>query len=918
MAVIGHRLSHYDILEKLGDGGMGVVYKARDTRLNRVVAIKILAPDKVADPDRKRRFVQEARAASALNHPNIITIHDISAEDGMDFIVMEFAPGKTLDRLIPRNGMRLRDVVKISAQITDALATAHGAGIVHRDLKPGNIIVSEEGRVKLLDFGLAKLTEQVETAERVEIGETDETVTHAPRTSEDMIAGTIAYMSPEQAEGRPVDARSDLFSFGSVLYEMLTGRRAFTGRSRMATLSAVIHQEPKPLAMTESSPELERIVGRCLRKDPARRFQSTSDLRVLFQDLKEGVPATVSSVAAPVSRSGPRLWPIVVMSVAAGVAITAAAFVVFRSKPEMSSNLRIRRLTYDGARAFAPSISPDGRLVAYVSDRDGGMRLWLQQVDEDNAIALTQGQQVPGMTPSFSPDGKRIAYVAQEETGWAIWSIDVLGGQPRKVAERLSGFPFPRFSPDGKWIAYRSLHDADAEYSEYGLASTSGGPAKALRVPVTTAITSLSGTPFLWTPDAKGLLVIGTRTGQRGPGWWVLPIDGGEPIDTGAGATVAAERLGTPLLSGWIGDQILFSAAYGGVTSLWQIQASPANFKAGNSVRRLTSGGSNEGAASVAADGKRLAFGSSSGSRLNLWSYPLDSSYRRVTGAPVQLTDGLRKDGYVSPSTDGKRLVFAGRTGGSRDLWVKDLATTKELRLTETAAEEDHSAFSNDGSLIAYRVWDPPNGKEPINVVPAAGGVPRQICADCGRPGAWSADDRRILFDRFPRQKEIYELDVAAGTTRVLLRSERLIAMPRLSPSDSWIAFTEMGSGRKRRIFVAPYPMTADPSPRNEWRLLVDGSSMERQPFWIAGTNLLYFLSERDGFRCVYGVAVNMKTGSVDGEVFAVAHFHDPRRLLLFTDVNDIGLSAAGGRLFLATYEERADIWVADVERARK
>ncbi len=248
----GQRLLHYEIVERLGEGGMGVVYKARDTHLDRFVAIKVLPPERVADPSRKARFIQEAKAASSLNHPNIITIHDISSDAGHDFIAMEYVAGRTLDQLIPRKGMRLNEALKIAEQIADALSRAHGAGIVHRDLKPANIMVDEHGQTKVLDFGLAKLTEHGTS-------EDDVTATMGVKTDEKAIVGTAAYMSPEQAEGSPVDARSDIFSFGSVLYEMVTGRRAFQGDSKMSTLSAVLNKEP-PLLAQAAPHDLQKLM----------------------------------------------------------------------------------------------------------------------------------------------------------------------------------------------------------------------------------------------------------------------------------------------------------------------------------------------------------------------------------------------------------------------------------------------------------------------------------------------------------------------------------------------------------------------------------------------------------------------------------------------------------------------------------
>ena len=240
--MIGQVLGHYRILEKLGEGGMGVVYKARDTRLGRTVAIKLLSPDRIADPIRKNRFFQEAHAASALNHPNIITVYDIASEGQPDYLVMEYVQGKTLEHLIPRKGLPVGETLHYSLQIADALAAAHASGIVHRDIKPSNVMVKEEGRVKVLDFGLAKLTEESPP------GPDESTRTLLlQQTQEGFVAGTVPYMSPEQAEGKTLDARTDVFSLGAVMYEMCTGQRAFSSESRASTLAAVITKDPAPI-----------------------------------------------------------------------------------------------------------------------------------------------------------------------------------------------------------------------------------------------------------------------------------------------------------------------------------------------------------------------------------------------------------------------------------------------------------------------------------------------------------------------------------------------------------------------------------------------------------------------------------------------------------------------------------------------
>ncbi len=283
--MIGRTVSHYTVLEKLGAGGMGEVYKAQDTRLNRFVAMKVLSTANAGDVERRRRFVQEAQAASALNHPNIITIHDVVSTDGLEFMVMEFVSGATLDDLVPKHGLNVQKSLDIAVQMADALQTAHAAGIVHRDLKPANVMVTGSGLVKILDFGIAKLTGPMPSA----AGNTDETLPiDSPMTVEGSILGTVCYMSPEQAQAKTVDQRSDIFSFGLVLYEMLTGQKAFSGESALSTLSGILRDEAKPIGQIVEGvpPELEQIVFRAMRKDPEQRWQSMAEMRAALMVLK--------------------------------------------------------------------------------------------------------------------------------------------------------------------------------------------------------------------------------------------------------------------------------------------------------------------------------------------------------------------------------------------------------------------------------------------------------------------------------------------------------------------------------------------------------------------------------------------------------------------------------------------------------
>jgi len=293
----GRTLAHYRLVERIGSGGMGVVYRAEDTHLDRIVALKVLPADAVADPERRRRFVQEAKAASALNHANIIHVYDIGSADGIDFIAMEHVSGQTLDQAIGSRGLALDDALKCAAQVAGALAAAHAAGIVHRDVKPANVMVTGKGVVKVLDFGLAKLMERDEG-----LGPAT-TLARPALTEQGTIVGTVAYMSPEQAEGKPIDARSDIFSFGSVLYEMVAGRRAFAGDSTVGTLAAILHQEPAPIEGIP--PELEQIIARCLRKEPDRRIQHMDDVALALEELRDAARASRSRGAASLSVAAP-------------------------------------------------------------------------------------------------------------------------------------------------------------------------------------------------------------------------------------------------------------------------------------------------------------------------------------------------------------------------------------------------------------------------------------------------------------------------------------------------------------------------------------------------------------------------------------------------------------------------------------
>ncbi len=432
----GSTLGPYEVLALIGAGGMGEVYRARDLRLNRDVAIKVLPPDRVGDESRRRRFVQEAQAVSALNHPHIITIYEIESANGIDFIVMEYVRGKSLDTLIPHHGMRLNEFLRIAIPIADALAAAHVHGIIHRDLKPANVMVGTDGGVKVLDFGLAKLmgderaadeTDAASQFHRISSRDADpaETLTAAGAVSAPgKIAGTPAYMAPEQALGERVDARSDIFSFGAMLYEMLTGDCAFAGASTAETLAAVVRAQPKPLGeIVPNTPgDLQKLISRCLRKDPERRFQHIGDVRVALQEIKEDSESG-SAAAVPTSRQ----YRGVMITAFIGVVSVLAAMTWLLRSPHGTDAPppRVVPLTSFPGFEQGPALSPDGNQVAFAwsGEKNDNWDVYLKFVGSPEMRRLTTDP-LQDVSPRWSPDGRYIAFkrcqpghARQEESG---------------------------------------------------------------------------------------------------------------------------------------------------------------------------------------------------------------------------------------------------------------------------------------------------------------------------------------------------------------------------------------------------------------------------------------------------------------------------------------------------------------------
>ncbi len=543
-SLIGRRFLSYEVVSQLGAGGMGEVYRARDSKLKREVAIKVLPAALASDPDRMSRFQREAQVLAALNHPNIVTIYDIDACEGMDFIAMEYVSGRTLDQLIPRRGMKTAEVLRCAVQTADALAAAHAAGIIHRDLKPGNIMVGDSGLVKVLDFGLAKLTEKTGPEEATE-------TMRPPSTEEGHILGTVAYMSPEQAQGLKVDARSDIFSFGTVLYEMLTGRRAFAGDTNISTLAAILNREPQPLAATTPR-ELDRIVTRCLRKDPARRFQTMADLKVALEELKEESESG-RLAAPPMPIRSQRRWPLVGAGMAFAVIVTVGAWWLWSSRGKtVSSQPNLRQLTYDAGDTGFPALSPDAKLVAYQSDRaePGRYDIWAQQTSGGPAIRLTKGPE-SYVGPVFSADGSKIYFYS-----WfsGIYEVSTFGGGMRlMVADGVN----PSVSPDGRSIAYLGGPTRGDLY----VMPIGGGRPRAVAVGYEPGIFNNNDT-LIWSPDSRQIAFRGEKNGQpQTDDYWVVPADGGNPENVGWVQWAIARGVVDGSVAAWLPGDVLILLA---------------------------------------------------------------------------------------------------------------------------------------------------------------------------------------------------------------------------------------------------------------------------------------------------------------------------------------------------------------------
>jgi hypothetical protein len=786
----GHAVGPYEIVAPLGAGGMGEVYRARDPRLGREVAIKVLPGELCRDAERLRRFEREARAAAALNHPNILDVHDTGVEDGVPYIVSELLEGETLRERLRAAALPVRKAIDYAVQVAQGLAAAHEKDILHRDLKPENLFVTKDGRVKILDFGLAKLQRPRHVSESsVSRGET------LPQTSPGIAVGTAGYMSPEQVRGDPVDARSDIFSFGAVLYEMLSGQRAFRGGTAVEAMNAILAEDPPSLSSVNPAipPVLERIVQRCLEKPPGERFHSAHDLGIALQTMSgaaEGVSGDRGRV--PAARARWRTWRVALPAaglVAVGALSGLAVLSVVRqpqARPVAGGHLTRFSVTLPGTQSFrdvghlgsALAISPDGRDIVYVAREGETTRLYHRPVDalEAEAIPGTEGAR----GPFFSSDGSAVGFSANG----LLKKVLLRGGAPVELDDVSQCY-------GGDWGEDGTIVYALCDFGLTRIPASGGTPVR-----VTKAVAPDHQFPQLL---RGGEVLLFTE-------WHafddmriaVLDLDTGDQhviIDRGTGARYVPTG---HIVYGWAGD--LWAVPFD-LDSL-EVTAPPVRVVENVLMERT------RGVAHFAiSNGGTLAFlpGGLVGAGTQLaWAGPAGAIER----LPVF-------DVMFSPrvSPDGRRLLFHRESAGNA-IWVHDLARGVERKLSTEEGESFWAVWTPDGKSVVFNLGTVP--PEPFQLFrePADGSRPGERLTHLEHvlvPNSVSADGTTLAFAQslYPDPgSDVWTLSLRGdGEPRPFLRERFAEVHPALSPDGRWMAYASNESGPKRfEVSVRPYP----------------------------------------------------------------------------------------------------------------
>jgi eukaryotic-like serine/threonine-protein kinase len=790
--MIPSAIAHYQIVEQLGEGGMGVVWKARDTHLDRFVAIKVLPSEAVGSAGLPR-LVHEAKAASALNHPNIIHIYDVGEHDGVPYIAMEYVGGKTLEELIGRRGLRLTEALKYGAQIADAMTVAHSVGIVHRDLKPTNIMITESGNAKVLDFGLAKLIEPSASVS----GSTRTAATAGQGWSgQGLLVGTVPYLSPEQAEGMPLDVRSDIFSFGIILYEMIAGINPFRRESRAATVSAILQDEPKPLhELVPAVPwELERLITRCLRKSPARRLRSMADLAIALRELKEesesGQLSVPSSPHAPSQRKPILVWSLAALGVIALFAAGIAWWI--RAQRPVQSKFEVVPITTYPGEEMQPSLSPDGAQVAFSWNGPAQQKshIYVKAIGPGPPLQLTRDA-MDDLAAAWSPDGGSIAFLRDLGSGhFTVMLIPALGGPERRLTEifipDMEWMPGPYLSwtPDSRSLVLPDRTAADKPVALF-LFPVQLGDKRQLTFPpagiLGDACAALS-------PDSRTLAFCRcSHLGAWRTDLYAVAVSSNF-TPQGEVKPLITEHLGRLNGLAWNspGTELIFgSDRENGAQSLWRL---PVPNRSGGTATELQVGVASWPA--TARRSARLVFSRGSGGGESIWRLQIPG-HGKALEPPVSVILSTRSDFAPRYSPDGKRIAFESARGGNLEIWTCNSAGEECMQLTSVGAEYTGlPSWSPDGKEIALysRVQD----KSQIFVVGADGTDLRQVTSGDANHffPSWSRDGRWIYFSsNTSGSTQLWKIPREGGTQVQLTRGGGFAALE--STDGKWLYYTK-------------------------------------------------------------------------------------------------------------------------------
>jgi serine/threonine protein kinase/Tol biopolymer transport system component len=779
----GTKLGRYEIRSKIGAGGMGEVYQARDMELGRDVAVKVLPSSFSADATRLQRFQQEACAAGALNHPNILSIHDVGKHDGSPYVVSELLEGETLRKRIGGTALGQRRALDYALQIANGLAAAHEKGIIHRDLKPENIFVTNDSRVKILDFGLAKLTQLDGNQSQTDVP------TRRVDTDPGVVMGTVGYMSPEQLKGRTVDQRSDIFSFGAILYEMLSGRRAFHGESAAETMSAILKEDPPELTDTNKtvSPTLERLVHHCLEKNPESRFHSARDLAFALESLSGSMP--ISAETTVISTLAPRRWTrreLVLASVAVVGAVATIALALAMgfwasrtTRTETKAVLVINPPEKSGFSSFA--ISPDGlRLVFVATDATGKSLLWVRPIDSMTAQPLSGTDEAA--LPFWSPDSRFIGFFASGK----LKKIEVTGG----TVQTLCGSIVPRggtWNADGVILFSPSPNDPI-----YRVAAAGGAPTTVTKLDPSRQESSHRWPYFL--PDGRHFLY-SVNGGPQSQGLYVTSLDGtdNQRLLNVPNSIVAYAAPGYLLFRK---DSTLMAQAFDAVKLQLSGEPFPVAEQVGYEVASFQT------FFSVSQTGVLVYSSGSSGNTQQTW---VDRSGKEigVLGGPGNL---IRP--WLSP--DGKRVAVDGvDLQGNRDIWLVELASGKPTRFTFDPGQDLFPVWSPDGSRIVFT--SDQDGPRHLYQKAATGAGKEELLlkTDLNKfPTDWSTDGRYILFTaNDPKTKlDVWVLPLVGDQKPfAYLQTEAGERNARFSPDGRWVAYCSDESGTLQ-IYVQTFP----------------------------------------------------------------------------------------------------------------